>query len=153
MTDFHEQRVCVKSCVKLGKTFTETLEMLKQAFGNESMGRTQTYYWYKRFKDGQISIEDDPRSGRPSTSTDDQHVTQVHSVIRSNRRLTVRELAEVCDISLGSCHNILTEKLANRVATKFVPRVLTEEQNEQRVAISQELLDQANSAENILKTL
>jgi hypothetical protein len=132
MTDFHEQQVSVKSCVKLGKTFTETLEMLKHAFGNESMGRTQTYYLYKRFKDGQISIEDDPRSGRPSTSTDDQHVTQVCSVIRSNRCLTVREQAEVCDISLGSCHNILTEKWGMH-----------------RVAISQELLDQANSAENI----
>jgi hypothetical protein len=34
--------VCVKFCVKLGKTFTVTLEMLKQAFGNESMRRTQT---------------------------------------------------------------------------------------------------------------
>jgi len=37
MTDCHEQRVCVKFCVKLGKTFTETLEILKQAFINESM--------------------------------------------------------------------------------------------------------------------
>jgi hypothetical protein len=64
----------------------------------------------------------------PSTSTDDQHVEQVRSVIRSNQRLTVRELAEECDISLGSCHSILTEKLGmNRVAAKFVPRLLTDE--------------------------
>jgi histone-lysine N-methyltransferase SETMAR len=128
MTDFHEQRVCGKFCVTLGKTFTETLEMLKQAFGNESMGRTQTYDWYKRFKDSRISIEDDPCSGLPSTLTDDQHVAQVRSVIRSNQRLTVRELAEECDISLGSCHSILTEKLGmHRVAAKFVPRLLTDE--------------------------
>jgi transposase len=59
----------------------------------------QTYDWYKRFKDGRISIEDDPRSGRPSKSTDDQHVAQVRSVIRSYRRLAVREVAEECDIS------------------------------------------------------
>jgi hypothetical protein len=31
----------------------------------------------------------------------------------------------------------------NRVAAKSVPRMLADEQNEQRVAISQELLDQA----------
>jgi hypothetical protein len=154
MTDFHEQRVCVKFCVKLEKTFTETLEMLNQAFGNQSMGRTQTFDWYNRFKDDRISIEDDPRSGRPSTSTDDQHVAQVRSVIRSNRRLTVREVAEECDISLGSCHNILTEKLGmHLVATTFVPRLLTDEQKEQRDAISQELLDQANSDENFLKSI
>jgi histone-lysine N-methyltransferase SETMAR len=121
---------------------------------NESMGRTQTYDLYKRFKDGRISIDDDPRSGRPSTSTDDQHVAQVLSVIRSNRCLTVREVAEECDISLGSCNSILTEKLGmHRVATKFVPHLLTDEQIQQRVAISQELLDQANSDENFVKTI
>jgi transposase len=106
--------------------------MLKQTFGNESMGRTQTYDWYKRFKDGRISIEDDPRSGRPS-----------------KLRLTVQEVAEECDISLGSCHSILTGKLGiHRVEAKFVPRLLTDEQNEKRVAISQELLDQTNSDDN-----
>jgi transposase len=154
MTVFHEQQVCVKCCVKLGKTFTETLEMLKHAFDNESIGRTQTYDWYKRFKDDRISIEDDSRSGRLSTSTDDQHVAQVRSVIRYNRGLTVREVAEESDISLVSCHNILTDKLGmHRVAAKFVPRLLTDEQKEQRVAISQELLDQANSDENLLKNI
>jgi transposase len=117
------------------------------------MGRTQRYDWYKRFKYGRISIEDDPRSGRPSTSTDDQHVAQVPSVIRSNRRLTEREVAEECDISLGSCRNILTEKLGmHRVVAKFVSRLLTDEQKEQRVAISQEV-DQANSDEDCLKII
>jgi transposase len=76
--------------------------MLKQAFGSESMGQTQTYNWYKRFKAGRISIDDDPRSGQPSTSTDDQHITQVRWVIHSNWPLTVREVAEECDISLSS---------------------------------------------------
>jgi hypothetical protein len=37
-----------------------------------------------------------------------------------------------------------------RVAAKFVPHLLTDEQKEQRVAISQELLDQANSDEKTL---
>jgi hypothetical protein len=48
----------------------------------------------------------------------------------------------------------LTEQLGvRRVATKFVPRLLTDEQKEQRVAISQELLDQANSDENLKKNI
>jgi histone-lysine N-methyltransferase SETMAR len=62
-------------------------------------------------------------------------------------------VAEEYDISLGSCHNILTEKLGmHRVAAKFVPRLLTDEQKEQLVGISQEL-DQANSDENFLKII
>jgi hypothetical protein len=39
----------------------------------------------------------------------------------------------------------------HHVASKFVPCLLTDEQKEQRVAMSQELLDQANSNENFLK--
>jgi hypothetical protein len=32
-----EQRVCIKFCVKLGKSATETLEMLREAFGEHSL--------------------------------------------------------------------------------------------------------------------
>jgi len=39
--------------------------MLKQAFWNEAMSRTQTHEWYKRFKEGHNSVEDIERSGRP----------------------------------------------------------------------------------------
>jgi len=38
--------------VKIGKSVTETLEILKIAFREEAMGRTQTYEWWKRFKEG-----------------------------------------------------------------------------------------------------
>jgi hypothetical protein len=39
----------------------------------------------------------------------------------------------------------------HRVAAKFVPRQLTDEQKEWRVAISQELLRRANDEENLKK--
>jgi len=34
------------------------------------MSRTQCFEWYSRFKTGRTSIDEDPRSGRPSMSTD-----------------------------------------------------------------------------------
>jgi len=51
MSGFHEQRICVKFCVKIGKSVTEAFEMLKTSFREEPMGRTQTYEWWKRFKE------------------------------------------------------------------------------------------------------
>ena len=73
-------------------------------------------------------------------------------MIRENRRLTVREVSEEVGICKRSCHTILTEKLKiHRVATKFVPRLLTEEQKQNRVTVSQELLDRSNTDENFLK--
>jgi histone-lysine N-methyltransferase SETMAR len=151
MSELHEQRVNITFCFKLGKTFTETHEMLEQAYGDQCVGLTQCYEWFQRFKDGRQSTDDDPRPGRPSTSTDAVHFAHVHAVICSNRRLTVREIAEECKIFVGSRYAILTEKLEmHPVAAKFVPRLLTEDQRERRVAFCQELLDRANEDENFM---
>jgi len=55
-------------------------------------------------------------------------------------------------ISIGSCHQIFAEKLQMcRVSAKFVPRLLTDDQKENRVEISQELLANANGNGNFLK--
>ena len=36
-----------------------------------------------------MSVGEDPRPGRPSTSTNDDHVKRVRAVICENRRLTL----------------------------------------------------------------
>ena len=79
---------------QIGKTFTETFQMLQQAYGEDCLSGKHCHEWYQRFKSGRTSIEDDPKSGPPSTSMDDDHVEKVLAVIRQNRRLTVREVAE-----------------------------------------------------------
>jgi len=128
--------------------------MLQQAYGEDCLSRTQCHEWYQRFKSGRTSIEDDPKSGRPSTSMDDDHVEKVLALIRQNRRLTVREVAEEVGICKSSCHQILTDKLKmRRVAAKFVPRLLTDAQKENRVTVSQELFDRSNADENFLKNV
>jgi len=68
--------------------------------------------------------------------------------------LTIRGIAEDVGISFGSCQAILTEKLnMHRVATKFMPCVLTEDQKTNCVNISQELLDHVSVNENFLKNI
>ena len=75
-------------------------------------------------------------------------------MIHGNRHLTVREVANKVGISIGSCHQILTEELRmRRVSAKFVPRLLTDDQKENRVEISEELLANANGNENFLKNI
>ena len=128
--------------------------MLQQAYGEDCLSRTQCYEWYQLFKSGRTSIEHDPKSGRPSSSTGDDHIEKVRSVIRENRRLTVREVSEELGICKSSCHTILTEKLKMyRAAAKFVPRLLTEQQKQNRVTVIQELLDRSNTDENFLKNV
>ena len=87
--EFEEQRVCVKVCCKRGKKFTETFQLLNQAYREDCTSRTQCYEWFKRFKEGRMSVGEVPRPGRYSISTDDDDVESVRAVIRGNRRLTV----------------------------------------------------------------
>ena len=51
------------------------------------------FEWHKRFREGRDSTEDDPRSGRPCTSTSVSTIDIVEDVILSDRRLTVQLVA------------------------------------------------------------
>ena len=109
--DFFEQRACIKFCFKLGKTATECYEMLKTAFGEQAMGRSQTFNWFSRFKAGRMSIDDDKRSGRPVSSSMPEMIERVHQIICEDCHLTIDEVSMLMGISHGTCHKILTEDL------------------------------------------
>src|SRR5215469_7626994 len=45
MFESMEERICTKFCFKIGKTATETYQLLQQAYGEDAMGRTQVFDW------------------------------------------------------------------------------------------------------------
>jgi hypothetical protein len=47
-----EQRVCIKFCTKLGKSATETFEILCEAFGEHSLSRTVVFERHSCYKAG-----------------------------------------------------------------------------------------------------
>jgi hypothetical protein len=61
-----------------------------------------------------MSVGEVSRPRRDSTSTSDDLVERDRAVIRGNRYLTVREVADEVGISIGFCHQIFTEKLQMR---------------------------------------
>jgi hypothetical protein len=77
MTDVKEQWMCIKFFFKLGKTASETNRMLKEAFGDNILGQIQNYEWFKGFKNGRMTVDDEERSGRPSTRTTTKSVAKI----------------------------------------------------------------------------
>jgi hypothetical protein len=145
MSDIHELRIYIKFCFKLGKTFTETHDMMINICGDQCMSRTRCYEWFKRFKDSRQSTHNEPHLGQPSTSCDDAHVAQVREIKHYNHCLTARETEEEGNILIGSCHYILMTKLEmHQVLSKFVPQLLTQDQRDSRVAFCWELLDRTS---------
>ncbi|XP_025153825.1 putative uncharacterized protein FLJ37770 [Harpegnathos saltator] len=102
------QRVCLKFCVKNGIKCSEAFKMLKKAFDDDTISQPRVHEWYERFQEGREDIEDDARSGRPSTSTSDENVEKVKETVLANRSITIREVAEEIGTSYGSCEAIFT---------------------------------------------
>jgi len=116
--------------------------------------KMQVFDWFRRFKEGRTSVESDPRSGRPSTSRNEEMIAKGRTVVRNNRRLTVREIADDRRISVGSCDAILTDDLHMKlVCGKFVPRLLTDEQREQRQTIARDLFERSCEDVQFLKNI
>ena len=146
-----EQRVCIKFCYRLGMTPTKAFEMLQTAFGNDCMGRSQCFDWYSKFKAGQTSVSDKPRPGRPVTASKVENVELIHETVNKDRRQRVSDIASAVGVSVGTCHQVLTQTLEMRKTTaKFVPRLLTDDQMKHRVDICKKLLKRSR-CENAFK--
>jgi len=62
-----EQREVIKVCVDSVKTLSETVPILKTAYGNENFGSAKAFTWYRRFCDGWEDVADDFSEGRLSS--------------------------------------------------------------------------------------
>jgi len=103
--------------------------MLQKAFKEEALSCTQVFKWFAWFKRGEMSVEDHPHSGRPSTSRTNKNVKKIREQINENNQYTIDEISEATGVSWSSCQLILTVDLNMRcIATKFVPSLLTQDQ-------------------------
>jgi len=79
--DVIKQRVGVTFCFKHGKNSSETFQLIQQAFEDDVLSRTTCFEWFKCFKKGRISVKDNERSGRPSSSKTNESVVYVRKII------------------------------------------------------------------------
>jgi len=136
-----EQRYTIKFCVKLNKSATETFASLTEAYGDATLSRTMVCKWHKAFKEGRENVEDDPRSGRPISSTNDQNVEMVRAVMVKDRRLSVRMIAKESGLDKSAVHRILTDHLhLQKICAKLVKKNLSVEQKANQLEICQDLL-------------
>jgi histone-lysine N-methyltransferase SETMAR len=123
--------------------------MLQEDFGYNAMSQSKTFLWYKRFKDGRTSADDDERSGRPSTSTTLENIANVREAILAHRRRNIHDVCEIVGLSYGTVQRILADSLnMRRISAKFVPRLLSDDQKTHRVSVCRKLKQQARDDPN-----
>ena len=72
-----EQKANIKFCFKLGKTAAETVELMRQVYGDNFLSRAQIFRWYAQFKSGVETSEDEARPGRPFSIRNDGLIAKV----------------------------------------------------------------------------
>lgn len=78
----------------------QACEKLRKVYDDEALKERQCQYRFTRFYSGDYSVKDAPRSGRPSEVDDEK----IRALVEANRHSTIRELAEILKISIGSVH-------------------------------------------------
>ena len=85
-----EQRLNIKFCFKLGKTFTETHQMMKKVYGDDCLSRSSIHEWFKHFQEGREALEDDERSGRPRNIVNEKNAEIVREFIRKKPKSSLK---------------------------------------------------------------
>ena len=147
-----EQQINLKFLVRLGKTPAKALKLLQEVYGNDTMSRTCFFERHGRFKEGREVVENDHRSGRPSTSRTNENVDRVRQKVRSNRRLTLRMIADERGMNSEKVWKIITQDLGMRkICAKMVPRLLNEGPKERHVQVRRDISEQLQTEPNLLK--
>lgn len=123
-------------------------------YGEDCMSSGMVRRWVRDFKNGRTDVHDEQRAGRPSVS--DETIAKVEATLLEDRRVTLEELSELIpDAGKTTIHKILTEHLGySKVCARWVPKMLTEDHKQQRVAASREFLQShATDGEDFLDSI
>ncbi|CAH1998321.1 unnamed protein product [Acanthoscelides obtectus] len=108
-------------------------------FGNEAPHQSTIFRWYGEFKRGRVSLSDDPGVGAPKTAVTRENVDTVRKLIIKDRHAPLK--ISKTSIQKNSHQELGVRKLVSR----WIPHLLTEEQETARVNWCQKSLDRLNS--------
>jgi hypothetical protein len=125
----------IKFCQKLGKSTSETFQMIKQAYGKEALGRRAVFKWHR----GETVWKMMSIPVRTELS-----IQEVVMLVCASRSQTVDEITTAAGISHCTCHKILSDDLnMSHVTQNSVPRILTQDQCDDCMSICSDLINSA----------
>jgi transposase len=128
--------------------------MLQSVYDDEALSRRIVSEWFKRFKDGRENFEDDPSSGRPSTSRNADTISNAREIVIRDRRWALRMMAYELNIDMEMTRRILHEDLRKRkICAKYALRSLTHEQKQRRLTLCQDFIQTSQDNPNLLDSI
>lgn len=119
---------------KSGLDHTQCHQRLTAAFPDSGPSLATVTGWYREFKRGRDNLQDESRTGRPSTANTETNVDRVRDLLNADRRVTYDIIEASLGISSGTVRKILHEELGvKKLTSRWVPHLLTQEQKDCRV--------------------
>jgi len=108
---------------------------LQRVYGDVCMGASSVRRWVKHFKNGNMSIQDQPRSGRPLTTSTEPNKKRVDEIIKEDRRVTLDAVAAKFGIRHSAVQEMIGSLGYREICARWVPRLLTEDPKVQRKSL------------------
>lgn len=92
---------------KRGLSPENCVEEMKNVFEDEAPSRSTVFRWYLQFQRGIYKLDDDVRTGRPSTAVSEENIIAVRKLLSDDRRITYEKIQRTLDINAPQVHKIL----------------------------------------------
>ena len=117
---------------------------------NVALNRSKRFRWYSRFREGREVVENDERGGRQTSTRTEVNIAAIAYLVKNDRRIASRMIAESLNIPKTVVLRILKEELRKiNLCVRFVSHPLTPEQREDRVTSCQDIIAIADADKKI----
>ena len=100
--------MAIKFCCKV-----DFSAVIQKAYGDAALSLTTIFEWHKLFWEGRESVKDDESSGRPTTSRTDDKIAAIDKMVKEDRKVTSRLIADTLGIPKTVVLLILRKDLKN----------------------------------------
>jgi hypothetical protein len=144
-----EQRCINKFLIKEEVKPAEILRRLSSQYGEEILSRASVCNWCSSFCEGREQVANRQHAQVQLIAVTDVNIRRVEVLILERRRIAVRDIASKVCASAGNVETMKHEHLLfKKVYARWVPNMLTFDQNAQHASVSAEYLNQFELEEN-----
>jgi len=120
-------RFSIHFAFHLKKNAAEAIAMICAAYGENAVSHTTCRRWYQKFRQGDFSLEDEPRAGRPQKIETDE----LQVLLETNSAQTEKELAEQLGVTQQAISIRLHTMGKIQKESRWVPHELSESNKNQ----------------------
>ncbi len=120
------QRATLKTMALAGWTATKAHNLLKEAYGDDALGKSQVFLYFKEYKEGRDSIKSQTGRHAKEMKRMPENIRAMEDQVKMDCCQTVSDIAAAIGLSISTIHLILTKDLdLIEKVTRWVPRLLS----------------------------